>query len=154
MCIQCIGMCGYCDCRNLPVISSLSCEHAEILKCSGAILGLAEAGGACGPLFDELLAMLAEHGAHEERTLFAELRCQDDTFVETLDRLCDEHRQMHRELRRLRREEARPEALRAAFESLRRHILSEEHGLFPPAAILLSPEALRHAETRAGTTVP
>lgn len=147
MCIQCIGMCSYCDCRNLPVISQLSRQHAAILQAADELCRAVRDGGPSNALFDTLLAMLREHGSYEERCLFEELR-GDETFVPTVDELCSEHEVIYGSLRQLRRTGATPQTLGPALDRLSRHIVKEEQGLFPPVVILLSPAALDRAAAR------
>jgi iron-sulfur cluster repair protein YtfE (RIC family) len=147
MCIQCIGMCSYCDCKNLPVISQLSREHTAIMSIAGELCRVVTAGEPSDALFDDLLAQLLAHGSYEERCLFAELRDEDD-FVGTVDALCSEHSEIYGALRRVRRRGATPETLVPALDRLCKHILKEEQGLFPPVVILLSTGALERAAAR------
>jgi hypothetical protein len=147
MCIQCIGMCSYCDCRNLPVISLLSRQHVAIMKAADELCRAVGAGRPSDAMFDDLLTMLREHGSYEERSLFEELRC-DETFVSTVNDLCAEHGSIYGALRRLRRTGATPQTLAPALERLCKHIVKEEQGLFPPAVIHLSPGALERAALR------
>ena len=148
MCVQCIGMCSYVDCRNLPVISRLSREHSAILTASGDLCRAVKAGEPSTALFDDLLAMLRSHGSYEERCLFEELR-GDDTFVGTVEDLCSEHSEIYGTLRGLRRAGATPQTLTPALDRLGKHILKEEQGLFPPVVILLSSGGLERAAERA-----
>lgn len=147
MCVQCVGMCSYCDCRSLPVISRLSLEHAAILKLAAEVRDAVGAGEDGGQLLDRLLGMLVEHGSYEERSLYHELRC-DTAFADAVGDLCSEHGAIYGALRRARRG-MRREVLLPALERLRQHIMKEEQGLFPPAVILLSASAWERAAARA-----
>lgn len=144
MCIQCIGMCGYCDCRNLPVISRLSKEHAFILRTADELRQALERDDEdrrpAEELLDQLLAMLLAHGSYEERSLYREMRA-DSAFEETVDDLCAEHGEIYGALRHARRVGPDRESVLPQLDRLHRHILKEEQGLFPPAVILLSTSA-------------
>jgi hemerythrin-like domain-containing protein len=105
------------------------------------------AGGAFDvhELLGRLVVLLLEHGSYEERSLYHELR-NDPTFVDTARSLCGEHLSIHRSLQRAL-DSAHPTAdlVIPALTRLRRHIMKEERGLFPPAVILLSTEAWERA---------
>ncbi|MBT8225357.1 MAG: hemerythrin domain-containing protein [Dactylosporangium sp.] len=142
-------MCAYCDCRSLPAISRLSRDHADILELADELTLLVNVGGPSDATFDRFLAMLREHGRREEAGLFAELSL-DEAFADAMRALRVEHRTIYRVLRLLRRNGTDAHTLRSALGSLFRHILREERGLFPPAAIMLSTEALERADTPGG----
>lgn len=153
MCVQCVGMCSYCDCRSLPVVSRLSREHGEILELAGRLgravapIGDGPARGASPEAFalaDELLTRVAEHGAYEERSLYHELR--EECFFERVSlEMCGEHRSIYARLQRAIRLGLVAETLLPALDRLRGHVMKEERGLFPPAVILLSASAWERA---------
>lgn len=160
MCVQCVGLCGYCDCRTLPVISRLSCEHASILGIADTLrAGLSSQARLSEPeaardldvpgLLGRLFTLLVEHGAYEERSLYHELR-NDPTFVDTARSLCGEHLSIRQSLQRaLDSTQPTAELVLPALTRLRRHIMKEERGLFPPAVILLGTEAWERAAAQA-----
>lgn len=161
MCVQCVGLCSYCDCRTLPVVSRLSREHTTILEISGQlrdqVTSCRTPTAAAAPvlavttedLFDCLLTLLAEHGSYEERSLYHELR-EDPTFAATAKRFCGEHLSIRQALIRASRSGTRsqpePESVVPVLDRLQGHIMREERGLFPPAVILLSTAAWERAE--------
>lgn len=149
MYVQCVGICSYCDCWKLPVISRLSREHAAILKAATAVRAALDPNvqaisPQAGELLDELLDLLVAHGSYEERSLYRELR-GDDTFAETAFELCAEHSTIYGALRRVRRRGTQGKALLPALDQLCDHIMKEEEGLFPPAVMLLSASAWERA---------
>ncbi|GIJ22526.1 hemerythrin domain-containing protein [Micromonospora lutea] len=130
-------MCNYCGCREFPLIGQLTTEHEAIVNAAGR-LRTAITSGAGDPVarLDDLLALLTPHTDNEERGLFVELRAEG-SLTEAVDRLCDEHDDIHGVLGALDRAAPDwPEVL-AALDRLRRHIDNEEHGLFPAAVIAL-----------------
>jgi hemerythrin-like domain-containing protein len=155
MCVQCVGLCSYCDCRTLPVISRLSCEHASILEVADTLRALlstpapdngeASEGHDAHTLLSRLSTMLMEHGSYEERSLYHELR-DDSTFASAARSLCGEHLSIQRSLQRAV-DSARPtaELVLPMLNQLGRHIMKEERGLFPPAVILLGTAAWERA---------
>ncbi|GIJ23011.1 hemerythrin domain-containing protein [Micromonospora lutea] len=130
-------MCNYCGCREFPLIGQLTTEHEAIVNAAGR-LRAAITSGTGDPVarLDDLLALLMPHTDTEERGLFVELRAEG-SLTEAVDRLCDEHDDIHGVLGTLDRTAPDwPEVL-AALDRLRRHIDNEEHGLFPAAVIAL-----------------
>lgn len=149
MYVQCVGICSYCDCWKLPVISRLSREHAAILKTANEVRGALDPDSpvisdAAGELLDQLLELLVAHGSYEERSLYRELR-GDEAFAETAVDLCAEHSMIYGALRRVRRRGTPGKALMPALDQLCNHIMKEEEGLFPPAVMLLSTSAWERA---------
>ncbi|RSM68054.1 hemerythrin [Actinoplanes sp. ATCC 53533] len=130
-------MCDYCGCREFPLIGRLTAEHEAIANSAGR-LRTAITSGAGDPLvrLDALLALLMPHTDSEERGLFVELRAEG-SLTEAVDKLCDEHDDIHGVLGVVDRTAPDWPAVLAALERLYRHIDNEEHGLFPAAVIAL-----------------
>ncbi|GIJ31580.1 MULTISPECIES: hemerythrin domain-containing protein [Micromonospora] len=130
-------MCNYCGCREFPLIGQLSAEHEAIANAAGRLRTAITSGGTDAvALLDELLALLMPHTDIEERGLFVELRAEG-SLTEAVDRLCDEHDDIHGVLGALDRKAPDWPTVLAALDRLRRHIDNEEHGLFPAAVIAL-----------------
>ncbi|MEQ4305277.1 hemerythrin domain-containing protein [Plantactinospora sp. B6F1] len=130
-------MCNYCGCREFPVIGRLTAEHEAIANAAGS-LRTAITSGTDDPLvrLDALLALLTPHTDTEEAGLFVELRAEG-SLTEAVDKLCDEHDDIHGVLGAVDRAAPDWPAVLAALTRLHRHIDNEEHGLFPAAAIAL-----------------
>lgn len=130
-------MCNYCGCRDFPLIAELTAEHEAIGNAAGR-LRTAITTGADDRLarLDALLALLMPHTSTEEAGLFVELRAEG-TLTEAVDRLCDEHDDIHGVLDAVDRAAPDWPAVLAAVDRLHRHIDNEEHGLFPAAVIAL-----------------
>lgn len=131
-------MCNYCGCRDFPLIGRLSEEHWQIEETAGALrraIGESRYGDAA-LLLDELLAQLLPHTALEESGLFAELRAEG-SLAGAVDRLCDEHDEIHGVFGAIDRAAPDWPAVLEAIRKLHRHIDSEEHGLFPASVIML-----------------
>ncbi|MDP9868221.1 MULTISPECIES: hemerythrin domain-containing protein [Streptosporangium] len=131
-------MCNYCGCRDFPLIGRLSEEHWQIEETAGALrraINESRYGDALS-LLDGLLAQLIPHTATEENGLFAELRAEG-SLAEAVDRLCAEHDEIHEVFGTVDRTAPDWAAVLEAIGKLRRHIDSEEHGLFPASVIML-----------------
>ncbi|KGN39861.1 hemerythrin domain-containing protein [Knoellia aerolata] len=133
-------MCSYCGCQAIEIIGRFTAEHEDIVNglgdlrrsvASGVEADIASSAAA-------LAGMLDPHTASEERSLFAELR-QDEEFTDEVDQLCAEHHGLDAQLSAIAG--GRHDVM-ADFEvALRRHIDREENGLFPAAAIALGGDA-------------
>jgi hemerythrin-like domain-containing protein len=132
-------VCDHCGCREFPVIGALTAEHERIQESAGRLRRAIQArdDGAARRLQAELAGQLAPHVATEERGLFAELRA-DATIRATVERLCEEHRQLAAALRPPAGDEPDWQPVLAALDRLRDHIDKEEYGVFPAAVVLLS----------------
>ncbi|MGC5053954.1 hemerythrin domain-containing protein [Micromonospora sp. DT48] len=130
-------MCDYCGCREFPLIGRLTTEHEAIANAAER-LRTAITSGADDAVtrLDDLLALLTPHTDTEERDLFVELRAEG-SLTEAVDRLCDEHDDIHGVLGAIDRTSPDWSGVLAALDRLRRHIDNEEHGLFPAAVIAL-----------------
>jgi hypothetical protein len=130
-------VCNNCGCRDFPLIAELTAEHEAIANAAGR-LGTAISTDAndCLARLDALLALLMPHTGTEESGLFVELRAEG-SLTEAVDRLCDQHDDIHGVLEAVDRAAPDWSAVLAALDRLHRHIDNEEHGLFPAAVIAL-----------------
>jgi len=131
-------VCNYCGCRECPLIWQLTDEHLAIEEAAGRLRRSIEAGRYAEAVrqLDELGALLAPHTTTEEAGLFTALRAEG-SLTEAVDRLCDEHDDIHGVLDTVDRAAPDWPAVLAALTRLRRHIDNEEHGLFPAAVMAL-----------------
>jgi hemerythrin-like domain-containing protein len=131
-------MCNYCGCRDFPLVALLTEQHDAIEEKAGQLRRAIRDGREedASRLLEALVSLLIPHTATEERGLFAELRAEG-SLAEAVERLCDEHRDIHGVLRAVDRAAPDWPAVLAALERLHRHIDNEEHGLFPAAVIAL-----------------
>lgn len=133
-------MCSYCGCQSIEIIGRFTAEHEDIVNGLGDLRrSVATGDGALIASTARTLAgMLDPHTASEERSLFAELRL-DEEFTDEVDELCGEHHGLDQQLSAIA---AGHHDVLPDFEvALRRHIDREENGLFPAAAIALGGEA-------------
>jgi hypothetical protein len=134
-------MCNYCGCRAFPVIARLTGEHEAIADAAGRLRRAITHGEADPvPALAALLALLMPHTAGEEAGLFADLRAEG-SLVEAVDRLCDEHDDIHAVLGAVNRGTPDWPVVLTALDRLHRHIDNEEHGLFPAAVMALPMDA-------------
>lgn len=130
-------MCNYCGCRDFPLIARLTAEHEAIANAAGRLReAIADGRDDPAAALDELVGLLAPHTATEEGGLFAELRAEGSLAGE-VDKLCDEHDDIHGVFGQVDRAAPDWPAVLAAVGRLHRHIDNEEHGLFPAAVIAL-----------------
>jgi len=129
-------VCSYCGCRANTLIARYSNEHEDIINAAGAVRRAVHAADA--PALAEararLQALLQPHTASEERSLFAELRRQEE-FRETVDGLCAEHAELDALLAGVGPGD--DDGYAAFDRMLRQHIDKEENGLFPASIIAL-----------------
>jgi hemerythrin-like domain-containing protein len=133
-------VCSYCGCQAIEILGRFTAEHEDIVNALGDLRRTVAAkdDAAIETSATALAALLDPHTASEERSLFSELR-RDDEFTDEVDQLCGEHHGLGEQLTAIAtgRHELMPD-----FEvALRRHIDREENGLFPAAAIALDGEA-------------
>jgi hemerythrin-like domain-containing protein len=133
-------VCSYCGCQAIEIIGRFTAEHEDIVNALGDLRRSLASGdeAAIGARATTLAGLLDPHTASEERSLFTELRL-DDEFTDEVDQLCGEHHGLGEQLAAIA---AGRHDVMADFEvALRRHIDREENGLFPAAAIALDGEA-------------
>jgi hemerythrin-like domain-containing protein len=134
-------MCNYCGCRDFPLIARLTEEHEAIADAAGRLRRAITHGNADPVVaLDDLLALLMPHTVTEEAGLFAELRAEG-SLTEAVDKLCDEHDDIHGVLGTVDRGAPDWPVILAALDRLHRHIDNEEHGLFPASVIALPIDA-------------
>src|SRR5262249_22314159 len=92
--------------------------------------------GTASQRLDDLLDRLLPHTATEESGLFAELRAEG-SLTDAVDKLCAEHDDIHAVLGAVDFSAPDWPPVLRALDRLRRHIDTEEHGLFPAAVIAL-----------------
>lgn len=133
-------MCSYCGCLDLPVIGTLAAEHAAILDVAGELRVTAAAGDVvrAADAAARLAALLGPHTRGEERGLFAELSALEE-FTGPVARLCTEHVGLDAALDAVLAGDL--SGVETFLADLRRHVDREENGLFPAAAIALTPAA-------------
>lgn len=140
-------MCSYCGCQAIEIIGRFTVEHEGIVNALGDLRRAVATGDATVLRSTglALAALLDPHTASEERSLFTELRL-DEEFTDEVDQLCGEHHGLDDQLAAI---VAGQRDVLPAFEvALRRHIEREENGLFPAAAIALDGEAWDRVHAR------
>ena len=129
-------MCSYCGCRSNTEIARYTKEHEAILDIMGEVRRAAAAGdlNSMCERTRVLAEHLAPHTAREERSLFAELR-KEEEFAAHIDGLCAEHGALDALVDQVMAGDAHQ--VEPLYEALWRHIDKEENGLFPAAIIAL-----------------
>ena len=129
-------MCDYCGCRRQAAIDELSDEHDRLLNLA---YGLRRAvrrddhATVVETLDTEIVPLLRHHTDKEERGLFTQLR-HAWAVDERLDSLVDEHRDVERQIDRVRAGGATWKLhVRQLADTLSAHIMDEETDLFPYA---------------------
>lgn len=129
-------MCSYCGCRTNTEIARYTREHEVILDTMGELRRASAAADTAR--MQEIVAILASqlepHTLREERSLFAEMR-KEEEFREHIDGLCAEHTSLDALVARIATGEHA--AVEVLYEALWRHIDKEENGLFPAAIIAI-----------------
>lgn len=129
-------MCSYCGCRTNTEIARYTREHEEILNTMGELRRASAAADTARTqeVAGLLAAQLEPHTLREERSLFAEMR-KEEEFREHIDGLCAEHVSLDALVARIVTGEHA--AVEPLYEALWRHIDKEENGLFPAAIIAI-----------------
>lgn len=133
-------MCEYCGCHQNDVIGRFMDEHDRLLNMGDTARRCLDAGDTAGALaaMEPFRALMADHGHREEIGIFAVMK-EAGEFVEVIDDLTAEHRDVDQRLARL----TDPEVLRAELDALMAdladHIERENRGIFPFAYSAFSP---------------
>lgn len=140
-------MCQYCGCEEIETIGRLMADHREIQNCCGQTRRCVEAGDLAGAVEQvrALARLFLVHNAVEERALYLSMTHLEE-FEELTGTLYDEHDDIDEVLSvaLALADSGRPERIDwdgvlAAFEVLYEHIIHEDNGLFPAAAVALDP---------------
>lgn len=158
-------MCQYCGCRDILTVGLLTEDHVEIQNYCGDTKRAVEAGdfAKAAQLARKLEAILRIHNAVEEQALYLSIGKHEE-FAEQTGRLFDEHDELDDIIAEAISfdDAGRPQDMDwakvlAAYDTLYEHIIAEENGLFPAAAINFDPadwercERMREeAEAKAG----
>lgn len=139
-------MCQYCGCDEIEAIGLLMDEHVQIQNHCGEILRCLDRGDEAGALGEAaaLERVMRVHNAVEERALYLSMT-RFEEYADKAGTLYDEHDDVDAALADLLRRGGAGAAvdwapLRAAIHVLYEHIIHEDNGLFPAAAIALGAE--------------
>lgn len=129
-------MCSYCGCRSNTEIARYTWEHEAILDTMGEVRRASAAADTARmqERVRVLADQLAPHTRREERSLFAEMR-KEEEFRAHIEGLCAEHEGLDELLERVANGDHA--AVEVLYEGLWRHIDKEENGLFPAAIIAI-----------------
>jgi hemerythrin-like domain-containing protein len=154
-------MCEYCGCQQIATIGELTREHNDVVTLISQIHSsladqhLGDVAGSC----QQILAVLDPHTVVEEEGLFPEMI---DEFPDHIEALRSEHREIEKVLGEAADgfpdDPTWPDRLQHVLFLLREHILKEQDGVFPAAAVALDAdqweriEAVRASVTQARAT--
>jgi hemerythrin-like domain-containing protein len=149
-------VCEYCGCQQIATIGELTREHDDVVTLISRLRTFLkdghhqEAAARC----QQILDVLAPHTVVEEEGLFPEMAGEFPDHIEAL-------RSEHREIEKVLGEAADgypddptwPDRLQHVLTLLRDHILKEQDGVFPAAAIALDTDQWERIEAvRASVT--
>lgn len=139
-------MCQYCGCQEIETIGVLMAEHVEIQNCCGQTKRCVERGDIAGAITPvrELQRVMRVHNEVEERALYLAMTRLPE-FEAQAGILYEEHDDLDEIIAATlsladdgRAQEIDWDAVLTAFDVLYEHIIREDNGLFPAAAIVLS----------------
>jgi hemerythrin superfamily protein len=158
-------MCQYCGCRDIETVGLLTEDHVEIQNHCGDTRRAVEAGDfkKAAQLARKLKAIFAIHNAVEEQALYLSIG-RNEEFADKTGDLFDEHDELDELIDDIIRhdddgtlDQVDWKRVLDAYDVLYEHIIAEENGLFPAAAIMFDPadwercERMRaEAEAKAG----
>lgn len=136
-------MCQYCGCRDLPLLRDFIAEHERVLNCGGEAVRALDRGelGQAREMVAAMADELRSHWRGEEQGLFVVMAAADDLYVDYIDALVREHRDLEALLETV--DLSNPdgqEQIRTAVSDLYEHIAKEEDGLFPASLTSLDGE--------------
>ncbi len=130
-------MCEYCGCREISVIGDYTEEHIDIVNHLTALRAAVESGGPeqLAAAVRGMAGALDPHTLREEAGLFTVLR-EEEEFLTHVEALCAEHVTLAGLLAQIAAGEH--DVFHHFEDLLRDHILKEENGIFPAAAVTLT----------------
>jgi hemerythrin-like domain-containing protein len=149
-------VCEYCGCQSITTIGELTREHDDVValisQVQSALVGQhhEDVARSC----QEILAVLDPHTVVEEEGLFPEMA---EEFPDHIEALRCEHREIEKVLGEANDgfpdDPTWPDRLARVLFLLREHILKEQDGVFPAAAVALDAEQWERIEAvRASVT--
>lgn len=125
-------MCEYCGCHQNPYLGRLMDEHDQLMSLGdSAVRALNDGDDATATTrMTEFTTLLKAHNDVEERGVFAAMR-QLGEFVELIDELAAEHRQLHARLDAAEHNVPPIHELGTLLNDLAEHIEKENRGVFP-----------------------
>ncbi|WP_226345838.1 hemerythrin domain-containing protein [Agilicoccus flavus] len=139
-------MCQYCGCQEIGPIGDLMAEHVVIQNLCGETERCVDAGDARGAygFVAELARVMVVHNTVEERGLYLSMT-RFPEFEDQAGVLYDEHDDVDAVIEGVLAAGVEGAdgvdwaPVLAAFSVLREHIIHEDNGLFPAAAVALDP---------------
>ncbi|MDO5711506.1 MAG: hemerythrin domain-containing protein [Micrococcales bacterium] len=138
-------MCQYCGCQEIKTIGLLMAEHVEIQNYCGQTRRCVESEDIAGAI-DQVRALarvMQIHNAVEERALYLSMT-RFEEFEPQAGILYEEHDELDEIIAATLAlaDQGRPEQIDwrpvlCAFDVLYEHIIREDNGLFPAAAVVL-----------------
>ncbi|GAB97043.1 hemerythrin-like domain-containing protein [Kineosphaera limosa] len=138
-------MCQYCGCQEIETIGLLMAEHVEIQNLCGQTKRCVERGDTAGALAQvrDLERIMRVHNEVEERALYLAMT-RFEEYEPQAGILYEEHDELDELIASTlaladdaRLQEIDWNAVLRAFDVLYDHIIHEDNGLFPAAAVAL-----------------
>ncbi|WP_116113537.1 hemerythrin domain-containing protein [Austwickia chelonae] len=147
-------MCQYCGCQDIETIGRLMEEHLQIQNCCGSVKTCIERGDTARA-YDtvvHLAQILRVHNAVEEGALYPAMN-RFEEYAEKTAVLYDEHDDVDAVIDEIldlgrsgRADQIDWTSALATFDVLYEHIIHEDNGLFPAAAVALDAQDWERCE--------
>lgn len=126
------GVCEYCGCHQNPYIGELMEEHDRLVSLGDSVVRALRHGDDATARTEmvRFAALLQAHNEVEERGMFAAMR-QLGEFVELIEQLAAEHRDLHARLDGFGDDAPPIHELGILLDDLADHIEKENRGVFP-----------------------
>lgn len=127
-----VGVCEYCGCHQNPYIAKLMDDHDRLVSLGDSAVRALKLGDDATARTEmaQFTALLKTHNDVEERGMFAAMR-QLGEFVELIDQLAAEHRDLHARLDEFGDDAPPTHELGTLLDDLTEHIEKENRGVFP-----------------------
>lgn len=147
-------MCQYCGCYEIDTIRRLMDEHVIIQNHAGDAKRAIAAGDytKAVSVIRDLYAVMQIHNTVEEKALYPSVESVEE-FSGSVTHMYEEHDELDAHMERVMEladagtpQEADWDAMVKALDDLYEHIIAEDNGMFPAAAISFDPEDWERAE--------